>query len=128
MNCNDPCVGSGKTKLNFVKLLLLLVAFVQWGEKNVASASYAPGTVLDIQLGDVIIEQFTYIPTRGGYEFGYTLPNGTHREEVGELLNDRSATEDLQNANNFNRNDRPSRRPGLKNRKLSPKSLASLAG
>ncbi|XP_034481385.1 uncharacterized protein LOC117787049 [Drosophila innubila] len=128
MNNNNPYVGSWKTKHKCVKLLLLLVACVQWGAENGSSASYAPGTVLDIQLGDVVIEQFSYIPTRGGYEFGYTLPNGTHREEVGELLNDRSASEDLQNANSLNRNDRPSRRPGLKNRKLSPKSLASLAG
>ncbi|XP_030560981.1 uncharacterized protein LOC115762771 [Drosophila novamexicana] len=109
-------------------LLLLLLASVLCGTENGANASYAPGTVLDIQLGDVIIEQFSYIPTRQGYEFGYTLPNGTHRDEVGELINDRSTPEDIQNANNFQRNARPSRRPGLKNRKLSPKSLSSLAG
>ncbi|KAH8365503.1 hypothetical protein KR093_001488 [Drosophila rubida] len=128
MDNYKPFVGGWKTKLKCAKIFMLLLVFAQWETKNSVRASYAPGTVLDIQLGDVVIEQFSYIPTRGGYEFGYTLPNGTHRDEVGELLNDRSANEDLQNANSFDRNARPSRRPGLKNRKLSPKSLSSLAG
>ncbi|EDV95678.1 uncharacterized protein LOC6557767 [Drosophila grimshawi] len=115
--------GLGRCVIRCLPLLLLWTS-VLWN----ASASYAPGTVLDIQLGDVVIEQFRYIPTGGGYEFGYTLPNGTHRDEMGELINDRSTPEDLKNANNYARNGRPSRRPGLKNRKLSPKSLSSLAG
>ncbi|ALC43604.1 CG13297 [Drosophila busckii] len=95
---------------------------------NNVKGSFPPGTVLDIKLGNVVIEQFSYIPTREGYQYGYTLPSGVHRDEVGLLLNDRSTPEDLQNATNFDRNARPSRRPGLKNRKLSPKSLSSLAG
>lgn len=60
--------------------------------------------------------------------FSYTLPNGTHRDELGELLNANSTPEEIRNANNYARNARPSRRPGVKNRKLSPKSLSSLAG
>lgn len=50
------------------RFLLLLLLWMQW--RTECDASFPPGTVLDIQLGDVVIEQFSYIPTRGGYEFG----------------------------------------------------------
>ncbi|XP_017957011.1 uncharacterized protein LOC108651667 [Drosophila navojoa] len=109
-------------------LLLLLIANILWSTESGVGASYSPNSVLEIQLGDLLIEQFKYIPTLGGYEYGYTLPNGTHRDELGELLNANSTPEEIRNANNYARNARPSRRPGVKNRKLSPKSLSSLAG
>lgn len=60
MYFNNPCA-----RFILLVLLLQLLGVVQW-----SSASFPPGTVLDIQLGDVVIEQFSYIPTRGGYEFG----------------------------------------------------------
>lgn len=60
--------------------------------------------------------------------FSYTLPDGTFRDEVGKVLSGTSAAQDLENANNLAKNHRPSRQQGLKVRKLSGKSLASLAG
>ncbi|KAI8040445.1 uncharacterized protein LOC128258553 [Drosophila gunungcola] len=110
-----------------VQALILLVACVLFGA-NLNYASFPPGTVIDIKLGDVTLEQFSYTPTRDGYEFNYTLPDGTFRDEVGKVLSGTSAAQDLENANNLAKNHRPSREKGLKVRKLSGKSLSSLAG
>ncbi|XP_068142894.1 uncharacterized protein [Drosophila tropicalis] len=111
----------------YVQFVILILACTLLGCARI-NASYAPGTVLDIQLGEAEVEQFKYIPTRDGYEFGYTLPNGAHRDEVAKVLSGTSAAKDLENANELARNHRPSRTQGLKNRKLSGKSLSSLAG
>ncbi|KAH8318470.1 hypothetical protein KR067_003247 [Drosophila pandora] len=110
-----------------VHCLILLVAFVLFGA-NLNYASFPPGTVVDIKLGEVDLEQFSYVPTRDGYEFNYTLPDGTFRDEIGKVLSGTSAAADLENANNLAKNHRPSREQGLKVRKLSGKSLSSLAG
>lgn len=63
---------SGSTGLSLnsklVQGLILLVACVLFGA-NLNYASYPPGTVLDIKLGDVTLEQFSYVPTPDGYEF-----------------------------------------------------------
>jgi len=48
--------------------LILLVACVLFGA-NLNYASFPPGTVIDIKLGDVALDQFSYTPTRDGYEF-----------------------------------------------------------
>ncbi|XP_034658671.1 uncharacterized protein LOC117895259 [Drosophila subobscura] len=123
--------SGGKEALNINSKLVhgfvLLLACILLGA-NINSASFAPGTVLDIMLGESTVEQFKYIPLADGYEFGYTLPNGAHRDEIGKVLSGTSAAKDLENANNLARNRRPSRENGLKVRKLSGKSLASLAG
>ncbi|KAH8314884.1 hypothetical protein KR074_007433 [Drosophila pseudoananassae] len=110
-----------------VHCLILLAAFVLFGA-NLNYASFPPGTVIDIKLGEVDLEQFSYVPTRDGYEFNYTLPDGTFRDEIGKVLSGTSAAADLENANNLAKNHRPSREQGLKVRKLSGKSLSSLAG
>ncbi|XP_016933298.3 uncharacterized protein [Drosophila suzukii] len=110
-----------------VQALILLVACVLFGA-NLNYASFPPGTVIDIKLGDVALDQFSYTPTRDGYEFNYTLPDGTFRDEIGKVLSGSSAAQDLENANSLAKNHRPSRQQGLKIRKLSGKSLASLAG
>ncbi|EDV51115.1 uncharacterized protein LOC6545120 [Drosophila erecta] len=110
-----------------VQALILLVACVLFGAK-LNYAVFPPGTVLDIKLGEVALEQFAYTPTRDGYEFNYTLPDGTFRDEIGKVLSGTSAAQDLENANNLAKNHRPSREQGLKIRKLSGKSLSSLAG
>ncbi|XP_017048558.1 uncharacterized protein LOC108093125 [Drosophila ficusphila] len=112
---------------SLVQALILMVAFVLFGA-NFNYASFPPGTVIDIKLGEVNLEQFSYTPTREGYEFNYTLPDGTFRDEIGKVLSGTSAAQDLENANNLAKNHRPSREQGLKVRKLSGKSLASLAG
>ncbi|EDW93611.1 uncharacterized protein LOC6533173 [Drosophila yakuba] len=110
-----------------VQALIILVACVLFGA-NMNYASFPPGTVIDIKLGDVALEQFSYTPTRDGYEFNYTLPDGTFRDEIAKVLSGTSAAQDLENANNLAKNHRPSREQGLKVRKLSGKSLSSLAG
>ncbi|KAH8364536.1 hypothetical protein KR084_007698, partial [Drosophila pseudotakahashii] len=128
-------IGQGKKearqglKINskLVQALILLVACVLFGA-NLNYASFPPGTVIDIKLGDVAVEQFSYTPTRDGYEFNYTLPDGTFRDEIGKVLSGSSAAQDLENANNLAKNHRPSREQGIKVRKLSGKSLSSLAG
>jgi len=51
-----------------VQALILLVACVLFGA-NLNYASFPPGTVIDIKLGDVALDQFSYTPTRDGYEF-----------------------------------------------------------
>ncbi|XP_039487589.1 uncharacterized protein LOC120449272 [Drosophila santomea] len=110
-----------------VQALIILVACVLFGA-HMNYASFPPGTVIDIKLGDVALEQFSYTPTRDGYEFNYTLPDGTFRDEIAKVLSGTSAAKDLENANNLAKNHRPSREQGLKIRKLSGKSLSSLAG
>ncbi|XP_017010523.2 uncharacterized protein [Drosophila takahashii] len=128
-------IGQGKKEARqgltinskLVQALILLVACVLFGA-NLNYASFPPGTVIDIKLGDVAVEQFSYTPTRDGYEFNYTLPDGTFRDEIGKVLSGSSAAQDLENANNLAKNHRPSREQGLKVRKLSGKSLSSLAG
>ncbi|XP_016991113.1 uncharacterized protein LOC108053058 [Drosophila rhopaloa] len=128
-------IGQGKKEARnglsinnkLVQALILLVACVLFGA-NFNYASFPPGTVIDIKLGDVTLEQFSYTPTREGYEFNYTLPDGTFRDEIGKVLSGTSAAQDLENANNLAKNHRPSREQGLKVRKLSGKSLSSLAG
>ncbi|XP_020808970.1 uncharacterized protein LOC110184700 [Drosophila serrata] len=114
-------------KSTLVQAIILLVACVLFGA-NLNYASFPPSTVIDIKLGDVTLEQFSYVPTPDGYEFNYTLPDGTFRDEIGKVLTGSSAAQDLENANNLARNHRPSREQGLKVRKLSGKSLSSLAG
>ncbi|KAH8234831.1 hypothetical protein KR032_003790, partial [Drosophila birchii] len=114
-------------KSTLVQAIILLVACVLFGA-NLNYASFPPGTVIDIKLGEVTLEQFSYVPTRDGYEFNYTLPDGTFRDEIGKVLSGSSAAQDLENANNLAKNHRPSREQGLKVRKLSGKSLSSLAG
>ncbi|XP_016956218.1 uncharacterized protein LOC108028757 [Drosophila biarmipes] len=116
-----------KINSKLVQALILLVACVLFGA-NFNYASFPPGTVIDIKLGDVPLDQFSYTPTRDGYEFNYTLPDGTFRDEIGKVLSGSSAAQDLENANNLAKNRRPAREQGLKIRKLSGKSLASLAG
>ncbi|KAH8304029.1 hypothetical protein KR018_006403 [Drosophila ironensis] len=126
---------SGKKEAHFglnlnskmVQLLIVLAACILFGA-NLNYASFPPGTVIDIKLGEVELEQFSYVPTRDGYEFNYTLPDGTFRDEIGKVLSGTSAAADLENANNLAKNHRPSREQGLKVRKLAGKSLASLAG
>ncbi|KAH8297815.1 hypothetical protein KR054_011022 [Drosophila jambulina] len=114
-------------KSTLVQAIILLVACILFGA-NLNYASFPPGTVIDIKLGDVTLEQFSYVPTPDGYEFNYTLPDGTFRDEIGKVLTGSSAAQDLENANSLARNHRPSREQGLKVRKLSGKSLSSLAG
>ncbi|XP_030386206.1 uncharacterized protein LOC115633022 [Scaptodrosophila lebanonensis] len=106
-----------------LKCLLLLACSLAVG-----NASFPPGTVLDIQLGNVIVEQFIYLPTGNGYKYGYGLADGSRRDEVGIILTGDTPQQDQVNANNYKRNERPPKRPGVKNRKLAPKSLQSLAG
>ncbi|EDW33407.1 GL15512 [Drosophila persimilis] len=128
-SCSSGKESGNRLNINskLVHGLVRLLACILLGA-NINSVSFAPVPVLDIMLGETDVEQLKYIPLADGYEFGYTLPNGAHRDEIGKVLSGTSAAKDLENANNLARNHRPSRENGLKVRKLSGKSLASLAG
>ncbi|XP_053956620.1 probable serine/threonine-protein kinase irlF [Anastrepha ludens] len=83
--------------------------------------------LLAINLPKVYLGDFEYVPTRDGYRFSYELIDGTRRTEVGYIPNtvpymsDKRATEERTAL-------RMRARANAKNRKLSPKSLQSLAG
>ncbi|XP_012156749.1 uncharacterized protein DDB_G0289917 [Ceratitis capitata] len=86
--------------------------------------------VLAINLPKIYLGDFEYKPTRDGYRFSYQLIDGTRRTEIGFLpiaansgayMQDERATAERSAI-------RMRARANSKNRKLSPKSLQSLAG
>ncbi|XP_039963292.1 putative uncharacterized protein DDB_G0272516 [Bactrocera neohumeralis] len=87
--------------------------------------------LLAINLPKIYLGDFEYMPTPDGYRYSYQLADGTRRTEVGQIPNiaansgiymsDERATAERTAL-------RMRARANSKNRKLSPKSLQSLAG
>nr|XP_014095313.2 GATA zinc finger domain-containing protein 15 [Bactrocera oleae] len=86
--------------------------------------------LLAINLPKIYLGDFEYMPTPDGYRFSYQLADGTRRTEVGQIPN-------IANSGIYMSDERSTAertalrmraRANTKNRKLSPKSLQSLAG
>ncbi|XP_036337367.1 putative uncharacterized transmembrane protein DDB_G0292500 [Rhagoletis pomonella] len=86
--------------------------------------------LLAINLPKIFLGDFEYVPTRDGYRFSYQLIDGTRRTEVGYIPNSGGSSiyKSDERATAERTALRMRARGNAKNRKLSPKSLQSLAG
>ena len=108
-----------------LKLLLSLVSVLLL--PAVVRASYPnshDSQILQIILNKNMLRDFEYEPTREGYRFSYQLEDGTTYTEVAQI---HDALDDGVSGVETG-SQSPAKDMSSKNRKLSPKSLQSLAG
>ncbi|XP_037939003.1 uncharacterized protein LOC119674277 [Teleopsis dalmanni] len=109
-----------------LKILILLTACILCSVEAIYPPSQRQVQLVEITLPNVI-EDFEYVPTQGGYRYSYKVFGGPKREEYGVIPNAEAAT-GVRGSGRDQGKTKSKPRYGTKNRKLSPKSLQSLAG
>ncbi|XP_055383665.1 endocuticle structural glycoprotein SgAbd-9-like [Condylostylus longicornis] len=99
--------------------------------------------VLNTMMSKILLEEYNNVPTEDGYKFSYKTSDGSVREEVGIIMNPGTEQQEMVVMGSYGYEDSEGTRTvtmytadkngykprvQVKNRKLNPKLLASLAG
>ncbi|XP_055373558.1 larval cuticle protein 1-like [Condylostylus longicornis] len=120
-----------------IVLVVVLIGCVAAQERTLE------GQLLDMMMPKILLEEYNNVPREDGYNFSYKTSDGTIREEMGIIMNPGTPEQEMVVMGSFGYEDKEGiktvtmytadkrgykPRVSIKNRKLNPKLLASLAG